>query len=477
MWNRGSRRERTTRRVVGAAALGLLLGLPWLLPGPANPRRLAATVFETAASLLRPGGGRLPLDVGALRVPGLHGAPVYELAPDGRGVIVGQVLRTGDGLVVALPPALAERYSHGAVLRFALPVDGLWSMVDLLFSPDGPEGELRRLRQRFDPLLRDRILPDIESGLREALRRFLAAVPRQDAELLSQAGADVLAAIRPELRPVATRVSARAWEVLRTTGAPGCAWRKVWALAKTTLVERLRELLAPIVAPLGEVVGDIEEVAAEEGWLSVRTLLAGGQALLRSIGKLPEILKAAWAQLSSLDLSAELDRFADAFVDEIPEAGFGECLSDDVGRRLEEALKEELGDYWAANGERILEAVGRALSRYEQPFVERLKRDLLPRVQEVGLRVWRGNREAIDGVAARYAGDLARRRFLTAEGGPRLPLAYVIRSAAGITRRPLLVIEEAPGRPGPPGLVPLVPFRPDGPTRPARGGRPERGTP
>ena len=455
MWNRGSRKERKVRLVAGSLVLTLVLVVPWFLPGPANPARMVASVAETAAAVFRPGEHRLPVELGGRRLTGLDGAPVYELAPDGRGVIVGQVEAEGDGFVVVLPPALAERYGRGAVLRVAEPIDGLWDMVDLLFAPDGVQGEVARLRENLDPVLRDQVLPDLEGGLREALRRFLSGIPERDGELLRKAGRDVLDAIRPELRPVAERVASRAWEVLQTTNAPACAWEKVWALAKAKLLERLSALIEPIVEPLGDVIGDLGEIIAEEGWLSLRTLVAGGEALIRSIGKLPEFLKATWQQLSSLDLGAELDRFTESFAKDLPSAGFGECLSEDVGRRLEDGLNAELAAYWAEHGARVLHGVGEALARYEQPFVDRLKRDLLPQVQDVGLRVWHQHREAIDGVTSRYASDLAGRRLLTREGGPRLPLAYVVRSASGITRRPLLVIEDALA---PPGRVHVVPF-------------------
>ncbi|MCA8947080.1 MAG: hypothetical protein KDB29_12685, partial [Planctomycetes bacterium] len=75
-------------------------------------------------------------------------------------------------------------------------------------------------------------------------------------------------------------------------------------------------------------------------------------------------------------------------------------------------------------------------------FIAKFEEKWGPKLYEKALvPSWMDNERYVLDAAESYANDFAKRRLLTSEGGPRLLLAYALRSSLNITNEPLLVIK------------------------------------
>ena len=389
MWNPSSSWQKRTRIVAGGiVALCLLAAIPVLqLTAPSEIRPLQRTVEALPALLDRDERmlavtlrGGSPADAGM----SLEGLPVYAQGEDGRGVLVGRMV---EGDRVLLPPrAVAACRDGGCELLYALPVRELDAALAVLLAPEGLDGELARARERLFPVLEDTLLARMNERLDDTLAELVRDLPKEHGEALQLVGEDVKLALERDGEVLIGRLSDRAWDVIGFWG---------------------------ITAGVMRVTG---------GKLS-RWWSAGSSRAMGFFG-------------------------FEGGEEEAPRRS--SFLSERNKQELRMALELELERYWTEHGDRILADMGEILSKHSSSTLTELKTAWLERLQEDVLEAsWEETRTDVVRAISAYGRDLAERRLITPRGegrdeGPTLPLAYAIRSAARITRGPLLVLQQSP---------------------------------
>lgn len=117
-------------------------------------------------------------------------------------------------------------------------------------------------------------------------------------------------------------------------------------------------------------------------------------------------------------------------------------LSKEKAQALRIALEEEVQDFIEENDTEIKRAFNKVLNERRAEFVRQFETKWGPKLYEKALvPSWFEGEAGVLEAAEVYANDFARRRLLTSEGGPRLLLAYALRTSLDITRDPLIVIE------------------------------------
>jgi hypothetical protein len=118
-----------------------------------------------------------------------------------------------------------------------------------------------------------------------------------------------------------------------------------------------------------------------------------------------------------------------------------EFLSPERAAALRIALEEEVEAFMKEKDKQIKEKLNKVLNNRRAEFVDKFETKWGPKLYENALvPSWLEGEDGVLEAAESYANDFARRRLLTSEGGPRLLLAYALRSSLGITQDPLLVI-------------------------------------
>jgi hypothetical protein len=121
-----------------------------------------------------------------------------------------------------------------------------------------------------------------------------------------------------------------------------------------------------------------------------------------------------------------------------------EFLSPERAAALRIALEEEVEAFMKEKDKQIKEKLNKVLNNRRAEFVDKFETKWGPKLYENALvPSWLEGEDGVLEAAESYANDFARRRLLTSEGGPRLLLAYALRSSLGITQDPLLVIAPA----------------------------------
>jgi len=116
-------------------------------------------------------------------------------------------------------------------------------------------------------------------------------------------------------------------------------------------------------------------------------------------------------------------------------------LTEERATALRIALEEEVEAFLREHDQELKEKFNKVLNRRRADFVEKFETKWGPKLYENALvPSWFDGEDRVLEAAEQYANDFAERRLLTAEGGPRLLLAYALRSSLGITSDPLLVI-------------------------------------
>jgi hypothetical protein len=119
-------------------------------------------------------------------------------------------------------------------------------------------------------------------------------------------------------------------------------------------------------------------------------------------------------------------------------------LSEERATALRIALEEEVETFLREHDDELREKFNTVLNNRRADFVEKFETKWGPKLYENALvPSWFEGEDDVLVAAEQYANDFARRRLLTSEGGPRLLLAYALRSSLGITSDPLLVIVPA----------------------------------
>lgn len=123
-------------------------------------------------------------------------------------------------------------------------------------------------------------------------------------------------------------------------------------------------------------------------------------------------------------------------------------LTPERAAALRIALEEEVEAFLKEHDKEIKEKFNKVLNNRRAEFIEKFETKWGPKLYENALvPSWLEGEEGVLEAAEEYANDFAQRRLLTPEGGPRLLLAYALRSSLGITQDPLLVIKpEATGK-------------------------------
>ena len=130
--------------------------------------------------------------------------------------------------------------------------------------------------------------------------------------------------------------------------------------------------------------------------------------------------------------------------EEKAEATNRDFLTEERAQALRIALEQEVEDFLKENDAEIKRKLNKVLNNRRAEFVEKFETKWGPKLYENALvPSWLEGENGVLEAAERYANDFAKRRLLTSEGGPRLLLAYALRSSLGITQDPLLVIAPA----------------------------------
>lgn len=116
-------------------------------------------------------------------------------------------------------------------------------------------------------------------------------------------------------------------------------------------------------------------------------------------------------------------------------------LTEERATALRIALEQEVEDFINENRDDIEKAFNTVLNRRKTDFIAKFEDKWGPKLYENALvPSWMDNERHVLDAAESYANDFAKRRLLTSEGGPRLLLAYALRTSLDITDEPLLVI-------------------------------------
>lgn len=124
-------------------------------------------------------------------------------------------------------------------------------------------------------------------------------------------------------------------------------------------------------------------------------------------------------------------------------------LTEERAVALRIALEQEVEAFIKEKHTDIEKAFNTVLNKRRADFIAKFEDKWGPKLYENALvPSWLEGEDGVLKAAEGYASDFAKRRLLTAEGGPRLLLAYALRTSLDITDEPLLVI-----RPGNTGKV------------------------
>ena len=116
-------------------------------------------------------------------------------------------------------------------------------------------------------------------------------------------------------------------------------------------------------------------------------------------------------------------------------------LTEEKATALRLTLEEEVNLFLKENEKPIKEAFNKVLNERRREFIEKFETKWGPKLYENAIvPAWLEGEEGVLAAAEQYANDFARRRLLTEKGGPRLLLAYALRTSLDITGDPLLVV-------------------------------------
>lgn len=116
-------------------------------------------------------------------------------------------------------------------------------------------------------------------------------------------------------------------------------------------------------------------------------------------------------------------------------------LSEEKATALRIALEEEVETYLKEHENEIKEKLNKVSNNRRAEFIQQFETKWGPKLYENAVvPAWLEGEDGVLEAAEQYAEDFARRRLLTDKGGPRLLLAYALRSSLEITSDPLLVI-------------------------------------
>jgi hypothetical protein len=386
MWNRSYRWQRRTRLVAGVAVLIASFAGLVLCAGSAPSKRARAGARDLLSDVYSASERTIDVDVPA-DLNARAGTLVYLDRDDGIAQVVGRVsaVRAVDAGRVTLE------------IRMTAPLAGTQNLG----------GTLRGAAASLD--------------LRDALR-LLVSPDTLDEEVLLARDAiwpSVQQNVLPDLIDGLIR------ETIKELAVPDR--QDVILVAKA--VESLRATLEPLE-------GELLDRLTKRAWdvVGIPGIAAGIWRSTADASRNGRLLVTDWWRKL-------LGRKADSDAVDRP------FLSAEMTERLETALKEETLAFWDEHRSTIVQALTKvALDRradFEAAFRDRWGALLYERAIEPA---WQAGQDHVLAAVQTYAADFAARRLLTKDGGPRLLLAYALRSSLQISDDPLLVL--APGSGG-----------------------------
>ncbi|MBK9974942.1 MAG: hypothetical protein IPP14_09230 [Planctomycetes bacterium] len=386
MWDRSFRWQRLARIGAGCAAFAAVgFGVLAFAQTPAAARAadgVAEIRRETSSDNPARVSVTLPVSLGARR-----GGLVYRESADGSGEIVGRVIDVSE-------PA------------------GPSQQVVLLLTPSA-------------------------AGLMDHGGKVRGAAPTLSVEHAFRL------LISPDIpRDEATRARDALWPAVEKSVLPGLKERLTTEL--TTSMDNLSpedaELLNATISDLRTEMGPLEEQLlnklANRAW-EVIGVSGVAEGVLRkasdSAGNTYDDVK-GWVKgwFGKKEETPRSDR---------------DFLTEEKATALRIALEQEVEQFLKDNDKEIKTAFNKVLNDRRKTFIEKFETKWGPKLYEKAIvPSWFEGENAVIEAAEKYANDFARRRLLTGKGGPRLLLAYALRTSLEITHDPLLVV--APGTSG-----------------------------
>lgn len=380
MWDRSFKWQQWARSGAGAAAL-IALGLSILLFGQS---RAASRAADGVAEIGREAGGdsasravvNVPVSLGVRR-----GGLVYRENADGSGDIVGRVVEVAD------------------------PV-GESQEVTLLLTPAASGMLVKGGKVRgAAPTL----------SVEHAFRLMISPdIPRQEAAIAR----DML------------------WPAIQQNVGPGLKERITRELTHSMndLAPEDRDLLNATVADLRKEVGPLEQ-----------------QLLNRLANRAWEVIGVSGVAEGVVRKAADGATNTYEDVKGWVKGWFGkgdegekvnrDFLTEEKATALRLALEEEVNTFLKDNEPAIKEAFNKVLNERRREFIEKFETKWGPKLYEKAIvPAWLEGEDGVLAAAEKYANDFAKRRLLTDRGGPRLLLAYALRTSLNINRDPLLVV-------------------------------------
>jgi hypothetical protein len=132
-------------------------------------------------------------------------------------------------------------------------------------------------------------------------------------------------------------------------------------------------------------------------------------------------------------------------------------LSEEKATALRLALEAEVTDFLAENDTEIKKHFNTVINARRSEFIDQFENKWGPKLYEKAIvPAWEQGEPGVLDAVDEYLNDFAQRRLLTKDGGPRLQLAYALRTALKITDDKLLVLE-----PNDSGQITVRGLRPD----------------
>ncbi len=380
MWDRSYRWQRLTRIAAGTSCIVAgVVAVAVLAQNPAFARGMEAA-SEIGREIRPDADSRITLEM-PVSLGARPGVLVYRERQDGAAEVVGRVTGIGDAREGSRPVIILLAPAAAGLMRGGGRVKGATPAV----------------------------------SLEDAVRLLLApGVPRDEAVIARDA----------------------LWPALEKHVMPGVTSRVEAELSRAVadLDKDDAELLTGALDEIHKELAPLEEKLlnklAERAWGVVGVKGVAEGVLRKSADTMGNAAKGAVDWVKGL--------WGDNNKSERNERDF---LSDQTKLALRLAMEEEVVKFWEDNRAEIVETTGKVLAARKEEFAAAWNKRWAPRLYERAIEPgWLEGEKEVLKAAENYANDFARRRLLTAGGGPRLLLAFALRGALQISDSPLLVI-------------------------------------
>ncbi|MDD8045577.1 MAG: hypothetical protein PHF14_03840 [Verrucomicrobiota bacterium] len=312
------------------------------------------------------------------------GTLVYADRVDGESLIVGRVVGLerieplADRIEVLLTPASAGAVRGGGRLLGAGPTEHLDQAMRLLVAPEIPRDEAVLAHRMIWPAIVEHVFPRVSRRLESDLADIALVIAREDGPLIEATFEQLQQRLIPYEEALVRRVAQRVWAEIGIWGT------------------------------------------------------------LQGIGRLT-------VDSSERALSGVRDLVVDIFSEPAPDSGVSHpnrgFFSPERERLLRDALTTEVHAFWVEHQAEVLEAVQDVLQRNESRLAEAVHERWTPQLYDrLLIPGWLEAEAYMIQAMEEYAIDFTNRRLLTRRGGPRLMLAYALRSALEIAPDPLLAL-------------------------------------